>query len=82
MTNNRIKQICDISESLPNLQNLFLMNNKISELVELDKLVSCKKLERLVLVNNLVAELPNYRLYAIHKIPSLRILDFQKVEKK
>lgn len=44
LTNNRIKQICDVSESLPNLQNLFLMNNKISELSELDKLSNCKKL--------------------------------------
>lgn len=58
------------------------MNNKISELAELDKLANCKKLERLVLTNNLVTELPNYRLYAIHKIPSLRILDFEKVQKQ
>lgn len=52
------------------------MNNKIAALEDLDKLSACKKLERLVLVNNIVTELPNYRLYVIHKIPSLRILDF------
>jgi U2 small nuclear ribonucleoprotein A' len=55
------------------------MNNKISELPELAKLGKCTKLQRLVLTNNLVTELPSYRLYAIAKIPSLRILDFQKV---
>jgi len=44
LTNNRIKQICDISESVPNIQNLFLMNNKITELSEIDKLSNCKKL--------------------------------------
>ena len=58
------------------------MNNKISELSELTNLGKCKKLQRLVLTNNLVTELPNYRLFAIAKIPSLRILDFQKVTAK
>ena len=33
-------------------------------------------------MGNLVTNLPNYRLYVIHKIPSLRVLDFQKVTKK
>jgi len=55
------------------------MNNKIAELSEVAKLGSCKKLQRLILTNNLVTELPNYRLYVIAKIPSLRILDFQKI---
>lgn len=58
------------------------MNNKITELSELDKLANLKKLERLVLTNNYVTEMPNYRLYVIHKIPSLRILDFEKVQKQ
>jgi U2 small nuclear ribonucleoprotein A' len=55
------------------------MNNKITELQELEKLSGCKKLQRLVLINNLVTELPNYRSFVIAKIPSLRILDFQKI---
>lgn len=58
------------------------MNNKISQLSEIDKLTNCKKLERLVLTNNIVTEMPNYRLYVINKIPSLRILDFQKIQKQ
>lgn len=58
------------------------MNNKIIDLAELTKLGICKKLQRLVLTNNLVTELPNYRLFVISKIPSLRILDFQKVTAK
>lgn len=79
-TNNRIKAISpDLAESLPNLENLFLMNNKIADLQEVAKLAACKHLQRLVLANNLVAELPNYRLFLIAKIPSLRILDFAKV---
>jgi U2 small nuclear ribonucleoprotein A' len=58
------------------------MNNKVTELAEVFKLASCKRLQRLVLVNNLVAELPNYRVEVISHIPSLRILDFTKVSNK
>lgn len=74
---------------LPNLENLCLMSNKLTELSEIDKLGNCKKLERLILTNNVITEVPwmlsqmnNYRLYVIHKIPSLRILDFKKVSKQ
>lgn len=57
------------------------MNNKISDLQEVYKLGTCPKLQRLVLVNNIVTELPNYRINVIARIPSLRILDFDKVTK-
>ena len=57
------------------------MNNKIADLQEVYKLGSSSKLQRLVLVNNLVSELPNYRQHVIGHIPSLRVLDFQKVTK-
>ncbi len=79
MTNNRIKQLDDLSDTLPNVENIFLMNNKIADLKEVAKLGSCTKLQRLVLVNNLVTELPNYRINVIARIPSLRILDFNKI---
>lgn len=79
MTNNRVKTISDLSDSLPNIENIFLMNNKITELNEIAKLADCKKLQRLVLINNLVTELPNYRSFVIAKLPQLRILDFQKI---
>ena len=79
-TNNRVKTIAeDLADSLPNLENIFLMNNKVSDLAEVGKLSRCSKLQRLTLINNLVTEMPNYRLFTIAKIPSLRILDFQKV---
>ena len=54
ITNNRIKYITDIHDSLPNIENLFMMNNKIDNLQELAKLATLKKLERLALVNNIV----------------------------
>jgi U2 small nuclear ribonucleoprotein A' len=46
------------------------------------KLGKCKKLQRLVLTNNMVTELPGYRSFVIAKIPTLRVLDFQKVSAK
>lgn len=58
------------------------MNNKIGDLQEIAKLGTCKHLQRLVLTNNLVTEMPNYRSFVIAKIPSLRILDFEKISAK
>lgn len=81
LTNNRIKHLSDLSETLPNIENIFLMNNKIAEIKEVAKLGTCKKLERLVLVNNAVTEVPNYRVQVIAAVPSLRVLDFGKVTK-
>ena len=57
------------------------MNNKIADLKEVAKLGTCTKLQRLVFVNNIVTEIPNYRVNVIARIPSLRILDFNKVPK-
>lgn len=55
------------------------MNNKVSDLQQVYKLAKCLKLQRLVLTNNIVTEVANYRLNVIARIPSLRILDFAKV---
>jgi U2 small nuclear ribonucleoprotein A' len=82
LTNNRIKHISDLSETLPNIENIFLMNNKISDLQEIYKLATCTKLQRLVLINNSITEGPNYRLNVIARIPSLRVLDFCKITKE
>ena len=60
-----------------------MTNNKLSKLEDLTRIAaSCKSLQRLSLLGNLVTQLPNYRLYVIHLIPSLRVLDFQKVTSK
>lgn len=40
----------------------------------------CPKLEFLSLVGNPVTRRQHYRLYTIHKIPTLKVLDFQKVK--
>lgn len=56
LTNNRVSKIDDVSELLPNLENLCLMSNKITELSEIDNLANMKKLERLILTNNVITE--------------------------
>jgi len=51
-------------------------------LAQIDNLGHCKALKRLSLLNNIVTKAPNYRLYTIFKIPSITVLDFQKVRDK
>ena len=84
LTNNRLTRVdAGFADMCPALESLILTNNKISKLEDVSRIAaSCKSLLRLSLVGNLVSQLPNYRLYVIHLIPSLRVLDFQKVTTK
>ena len=59
-----------------------MINNKIADFEQIDNIASCKSLEKLYLLDNVVTKMKNYRLYVIYKIPSLRILDFQRITKK
>ena len=75
LINNRISKIeNDFAINCPLLSNLVLTNNKISDFKQIDNIASCKSLEKLYLVDNMVTKLKNYRLYVIYKIPTLRIL--------
>lgn len=80
LTNNRISNQENISDAFPNLENLILMGNKITDLKEIDNLAYSKNLKRLYLANNVVTNSTNYRLYIIHRLPGLKVLDFQKVK--
>nr|KAG5690028.1 hypothetical protein BaRGS_013378 [Batillaria attramentaria] len=81
--NNRIVRIGDNQgEVVPNLNSLILTNNSIHELGDLDPLTSFTKLEYLSLLRNPVCAKKHYRLYVIHKLPSLRVLDFQRIRQK
>ena len=83
LINNRISKIeNDFAINCPFLTNLVLTNNKISDFQQIDNIASCKSLQKLYLVDNVVTKMKNYRLYVIYKIPTLRILDFQKVTQK
>merc|ERR1712150_455454 len=83
LNNNHIstagKKLCS---QLVNLQHLILTNNRIEDFAQIDRIASLKSLEHLSLLDNPVTRRPNYRLYTIHKIPSLKVLDFRKVKLK
>lgn len=69
----------EFAEFLPKLHSLVLTNNRLVNLVEIDPLASLPKMQFLSLLNNNITKKPNYRLYVIHKLKSLRLLDFKKV---
>jgi U2 small nuclear ribonucleoprotein A' len=70
------------AEYLPKLHTLVLINNRLVNLAEIDPLASLPKLHFLSLLDNNITKKPNYRLYVIHKLKSLRVLDFKKVKGK
>jgi U2 small nuclear ribonucleoprotein A' len=47
---------------------------------DVDNLVGLSRLVRLSLLDNPINKKENYRLYVIHKLPSLKLLDFSKVK--
>ncbi|RVW26435.1 U2 small nuclear ribonucleoprotein A' [Vitis vinifera] len=69
-------------EYLPKLHTLVLTNNRLVNLAEIDPLASFPKLQFLSLLDNNITKKPNYRLYVIHRLKSLRLLDFKKVKNK
>ncbi|KAJ6393291.1 hypothetical protein OIU77_022712, partial [Salix suchowensis] len=83
INNNRITRINPkIGEFLPKLHTLVLTNNRLVNLAEIDPLASLTKLHFLSLLDNNITKKPNYRLYVIHKLKPLRVLDFKKVKGK
>jgi len=82
LANNRIGRIDpQLVDYIPNLTTVILTNNLIQELGDLEPLIKCRKLEYLSLMDNPVTKKKYYRLYIIHKIPSIRVLDFKRVRK-
>ena len=71
-----------MGESLPNLETLVLAGNKLVNLQDIDNLAELPSLLRLSLLDNLITKKPHYRLYVIHKLPKLKLLDFVKVKEK
>ncbi|KAK8852845.1 DNA damage response, detection of DNA damage [Tritrichomonas musculus] len=58
-----------------NLQNLYLRQNAITDLREVDYLSSLPRLSSLMLRDNPISSLPNYRSYILKKLPNLKKLD-------
>jgi U2 small nuclear ribonucleoprotein A' len=79
LSNNRIQKIEKLP--LPSLKVLILQNNQLQKLGDLDNLMNLE-LEYLILIGNVVVHFQYYRLYLIHRIPSLKCLDYKKVTEK
>lgn len=82
LNNNKIQHIGSLGDSLPSLESLVLTNNKLNNLSDIDSLSELPNLKRLSLLDNLITKKQNYRLYVIHKLPHLKLLDFQKIKKQ
>ncbi|KAF9433768.1 U2 small nuclear ribonucleoprotein A' [Entomortierella beljakovae] len=83
LSNNRVTKIdSNLSQYLPNLTTVILTNNAVTELSDLDGLAGCKSIEFLSFLENPVAKKKYYREWVIWKIPSVRVLDFERVKKK
>lgn len=81
LSNNRISRIqVGLGKYLPALTNITLIKNKISDFEALDPLRDLPKLTYVALLENPVTKRKDYRLYLIHKLPKLRVLDFKKVK--
>ncbi|VAI40383.1 unnamed protein product [Triticum turgidum subsp. durum] len=83
INNNRITRINpNLGEFLHKMHTLVLTNNRLTSLAEIDPLASLPKLQFLSLLDNTVTKQPDYRLYVIHKLKHLRLLDFKKVKQQ
>lgn len=83
MNNNSIVRISpSVGNNVTNLTSLILTNNRIGYLSELQHLSSMKNLQYLSLLDNAVIAKPNYQLYTIYILPSLKWLDFKKITMK
>ncbi|CAH1772555.1 unnamed protein product, partial [Owenia fusiformis] len=81
--NNRVSRITEnLEESLPNLETLILTNNNMRELGDIDVLSTVKTLSTLSLLGNPITTKEHYRLYIVHTLPNLRLLDFRKIKQK
>lgn len=80
LCNNNISRIDGtFAKNVSNLDTLALSSNSISQLSQLDMLSPLSHLEYVTLLDNPICEHENYRLYAIWVLPSVRILDFERV---
>lgn len=83
LNNNRVCKVGeDIHSCIPNLETLVLTNNMIEDLSDLDNFAKLTKLKYLSLMRNPVTTKPKYRLYVIHTLPSVRVLDYRKVKQR
>lgn len=83
LSNNRICRIVrGLGKYLAKMNTLILTNNKLSKFKDLKPLSDMGTLTHVSLMGNPVAQLADYRLFMIHRLPNLKVLDFQKVKQQ
>ncbi|KAF2347766.1 Leucine-rich repeat domain L domain-like [Trinorchestia longiramus] len=83
LSNNRIVRISPtLPESLPRLESVYLTNNLMADLHDVDVFAQLPRLEYLSLIANPVTAQEHYRAYVIHKVPQLRVLDFKRIRER
>lgn len=81
LANNRICRIVrGLGKYLSKLNTLILTNNKLSKFKDLHALSDLGTLTHVCFMGNPVAQLADYRLFVIHRLPNIKVLDFQKVK--
>ncbi|CAH0001370.1 unnamed protein product [Clonostachys byssicola] len=81
LARNRVVTIQNtLATSIPNLKNLVLSSNNLTELADLDPLGKFSHLTHLVLADNPVAKKENYRYWVLWLCPTVRFLDYVKVK--
>ncbi|XP_038673929.1 leucine rich repeat containing 51 [Scyliorhinus canicula] len=79
---NTFPSIDPVLLKLTRLQILNLHANQISELFEVDKLVSLNNLRNLTLHGNPMEQTKGYRSYVVEVIPQLKTLDYSLITKQ
>lgn len=77
--NNNISSI-DENGSLPSLHSLLLINNNIRTFSELGKLRHFGQIQTLLMMGNPISTDKRYRPFLIWLLPSLKVLDCEKVK--
>ncbi|KAJ3106107.1 regulator of ime2 [Phlyctochytrium bullatum] len=79
LRDNKIKSLSGLNESLKQLSYLNLRNNKIANIEEVGKLAVLPALKVLVLAENPIDQLPNYRVDVVARVPNLERLDKEPI---
>jgi len=83
LNNNRICRFeSNLEQCLPQLETIVLTNNNVQELTDLEPLKTVKTLTNISFLRNPITTKPNYRLFVIHCLPQVRVLDFHRIKMK
>ena len=74
LSSNQIKDI-SVFKKLKNVRELYLKDNIISDINQIENLKNCQNLEKLILKDNPIANIINYKQKILETLPQLKKLD-------